>query len=163
MPLDITFSLGKETIVVKDKASNEVIIMTATSGGWDEHKPLPKGKWVIAENPRGFRDYFALFYVDSNINDQFFDEKWRDGIRFGYHGDEGSHGCVMTRLYDKDAIGLSFRDVKDKGQMVWDHVQDLIRKKGQKKIITYKNNEIPHKRDDTAYRLTSYGYLRVVD
>lgn len=69
----------------------------------------------------------------------------------------------MTRLYDKDAIGLSFRDVKDKGQMVWDHVQDLIRKKGQKKVITYKNNEIPHKRDDTAYRLTSYGYLRVVD
>lgn len=42
MPLDITFSLGKETIVVKDKASNEVIIMTATSGGWDEHKPLQK-------------------------------------------------------------------------------------------------------------------------
>ncbi len=163
MPLQITFSLGKETIFVKNNATNEVITMTATSGGWDEHKALSKGKWVIAENPSGFKDYFALFFEDSNINDQFFDEKWRDGIRLGYHGGEGSHGCIMTKLHKKEAIGLNPQDARTKGEITWKIIQDLIRKKGQKKVITYKNNEIPNKRDDTTYRLTSYGYLTVVD
>lgn len=159
MSLKITFSIKKRQLIVEQiipGASSEKVIMQATSGGWDGYKHLPKGNWVITENPSGFRSYFGLFLVDNNINDQFLhDGKWRDGIRFGYHDDTGSHGCIMT----KPSPGQSYID----GKHVWANIQKMIRTESSKKLLTYTNNQNPNKSDSTQYKLTSYGFLVVTD
>ena len=57
MSLKITFSIKKRQLIVEKiipSASSEKVIMQATSGGWDGYKHLPKGNWVITENPSGF-------------------------------------------------------------------------------------------------------------
>ncbi|CCN83018.1 hypothetical protein VIBNISFn27_750080 [Vibrio nigripulchritudo SFn27] len=164
MPIEVTFSIKNKKLVVKDTSTQYKIEMSATSGGWDEYDPLPKGKWVIAENPSGLREYFGLFYLDSHINDQFKDNgKWRDGIRFGYHRRSGSHGCIMARPFPNDLKNMSVPAATMKGYNLWDEVQMLIRTKGTKKVIRYQNDEIPHRKDSTIYRITTYGYLTVTD
>lgn len=159
MSIEITFSRNTRllTLVYKPPGkSSESIVMEAHSGGWDAHNPLPKGKWLITENPSGDRSYFGLFYVDKNINDQFRDTgKWRDGIRFGFHMVIGSHGCIMT----KPARGQSPIDAHNQ----WKRIQELVRTKRPRKLHTYQNNEIPHKRDNTKYNVSSYGNLTVKD
>ena len=157
--LDIKYSKSKRLLTVEyqpPENEKEVVFMEAHSGGWDSYKALPNGNWVIVENPSGDRSYFGLFFVDKQINDQFkHDLKWRDGIRFGFHQVVGSHGCIMT----KPSAGESYFDAKGK----WDKIQQLIRTKRPRKIIGYQNNENPRIKDNTKYRISSYGNLQVTD
>lgn len=130
--------------------------MKAYSGGWDEFRALPKGKWLIVENPSGDKTYFGLFYQDKSVNDQFkHDAEWRDGIRLGFHREEGSHGCIMlTKAGDQ-----KFRDA----QKTWKKIQHLIRTRRPKHVISYQNNENPRIRDNTKFYISSYGSMRVID
>ena len=159
MNLKITFSIIKRQLTVEKfiaGVTNEKIIMQATSGGWDDYKHLPKGNWIITENPSGYRSYFGLFLSDGNVNDQFLHNgKWRDGIRFGYHDNTGSHGCIMT----KPSNGQSYLD----GKKLWENIQNIIRTVRRKNILTYSNNQNPNKLDNYQYRVTSYGLLVVTD
>jgi hypothetical protein len=164
MNLEIKFSKQKQLLTVKytspgnkeGETISETIKMEAHSGGWQSYQALPSGNWVIVENPSGYRDYFGLFFVDKQVNDQFkHGSKWRDGIRFGFHDDIGSHGCIMT----KPSPGEAYSDAKHK----WSKIQKLIRTKRTQKVIQYRNNEIPTQSDNTKYRVTSYGNLTVTD
>ncbi len=163
MGLKITFERVKQKLTVERTFVNsagkndiETIIMEATSGGWDKHKPLPLGKWTIAENPTGNRNYFALFFQDGNINDQFKDGHWRDGIRFGFHRSvygTGSHGCIMTNT----AANKTYADSLAK----WEKIQKLIRATPVS-VLTYQNIENPRRKDNTVYKIKSYGFIKVV-
>jgi len=159
MSLNIVFEKNSKLLRITYKQSgkpDEIIQMEAHSGGWDAYKALPKGKWTITENPSGDKTYFALFYNDKKINDQFKQAgKWRDGIRFGFHSIIGSHGCIMT----KPAAGETYVDAEKN----WKKIQTLIRTKRLRKIISYQNNENPRIRDNTTYRVSSYGELTVAD
>jgi len=158
MPLDITYNRRKKWFTVTSTYRNkkEVIVMKAYSGGWDESRALPKGEWLITENPSGDRTYFGLFYQDKNVNDQFKDdEQWRDGIRLGFHGEPGSHGCIMITQTD----GQGFRET----QKTWKKIQHLIRTKRSKYVISYQNNESPRTRDNTKFYISSYGNMTVTD
>ncbi len=66
MNLKITFSIIKRQLTVEKfiaGVTNEKIIMQATSGGWDDYKHLPKGNWIITENPSGYRFTSVYFYL----------------------------------------------------------------------------------------------------
>ena len=159
MLVSVEFSKICRKLVLKKHFSGktQVMEMDAASGGWPNARALPKGAWTIAENPSGDRSYFALFYHDGNINDQFLDNnKWRDGIRLGYHHSryQGSHGCIMTQNSDRQTI--------EEGRKVWGKIQELIRSRPSR-IIAYKNNENPWRRDNAKYNLRSYGTLKVID
>jgi len=154
--LDIAYSKKTRQFTMKyiQAGKSEVIMMEAHSGGWDEHRALPNGKWLIVENPSGDRTYFGLFYQDKNVNDQFkHGIQWRDGIRLGFHSVVGSHGCIMI----KPAAGQIISD----SQKMWGQIQHLIRTKRPKKIISYQNNENPQVRDNTKYNISSYGDMTV--
>jgi len=159
MSLTVTYSKKTRQITVKyTQASKpneaQVIVMEAHSGGWDKHQALPEGKWLIVENPSGDRTYFGLFFQDKNVNDQFeHGIQWRDGIRLGFHSVVGSHGCIMI----KPAAGQKLSTARK----AWKEIQQLIRIKRPRKVITYQNNENPKIRDDTKYRISSYGYMIV--
>lgn len=163
MTLEITFSISKQLLTVgynsPGKPSEEITIR-ALSGGWDNHKPLPVGQWLIVENPTGNRNYFGLFYKDRQINDQFFDiDHWRDGIRFGYHEttEAGSHGCIMTSPPDRYS-GNQAAEAREK----WVRIQQLIRAVRPRKILRYKNNENPKINNTSSYAVSSYGYMQVI-
>ncbi len=126
--------------------------MRATSGGWDGKPPLLKGSYVISENPgRGGRDYyFALFYEDEQVNDQFYDNEnkmWRDGIRLGHHlgSNEGSHGCVMISNTWNGECQLK----------KWQKLQKWIRST-LRRVVEYKNNENPNARNNKVYPVSRY-------
>lgn len=89
MSLQIEFSISKRKLKITDlsnRANPVHIEMDAISGNNHDVRSVVTGEWLIVENPRGTRNYFALFYVDKNINDQFLDEgTWRDGIRMGHN------------------------------------------------------------------------------
>ena len=159
MPLNITYSKNSKRLTVTNTVPgkpNETIVMEAHSGGWDAHRALPKGKWLIVENPSGDRSYFGLFYQDSNVNDQFkHGNKMRDGIRFGFHQIIGSHGCIMA----KPTAGQPYTQA----QQSWKKVQELIRSKRIRKLWTYQNNENPRINDHTKYTVSSYGDMTVTD
>lgn len=159
MPLEITYSKNSNRLTVTHTVAGktaESIVMEAHSGGWDAHRALPKGKWLIVENPSGDRTYFGLFYQDKNVNDQFkHGREWRDGIRFGFHSVIGSHGCIMT----KPAAGQSLV-VADNN---WKKIQKLIRTKRVRKLINYQNNENSRINDLTKYTVSSYGDMTVTD
>lgn len=159
MTLDVTYSKSRRLLTVKLTQSGkpeEIIKMEAHSGGWDGYKPLPRGKWLIVENPTGNRHYFGLFYQDGRVNDQFkHNDAWRDGIRFGFHDAFGSHGCVMA----KAAPGQSVFDAHKN----WQRIQELIRTKRPRKVVSYQNNENPKVNDNTKYHVSSYGNLNVVE
>jgi hypothetical protein len=159
MSLLISFSKGKSLLTMQYSAPGkpiETIKMEAHSGGWDGYKALPVGKWLITENPSGDRSYFALFYQDAQVNDQFLDStKWRDGIRFGFHTVVGSHGCIMT----KPAVGQSPINASQQ----WKKIQKLIRTVRARKIIKYQNNENPKISDNTVYHISSFGIMEVIN
>jgi len=159
MPLEIIYSNKSKLLTVKHTQPgkpDETILMEAHSGGWGAYQPLPKGKWLITENPRGNRSYFGLFYQDKNVNDQFkHGAEWRDGIRFGFHSVIGSHGCIMA----KPSAGQSLVDAKND----WSKIQNLIRTKRTRKVIPYQNNENPRIKDNTKFQVSSYGNLTVID
>ncbi len=158
MPLDATYNKRTELLTVMHTygEKKEVIVMKAHSGGWDEYRALPKGKWLIVENPNGDRTYFGLFYQDENVNDQFkHGTQWRDGIRLGFHGDDASHGCIMVT----PARSQTFGDA----QKNWIKIQKLIRTKRPKHVISYRNNESPRTRDNTKFHISSYGNMAVTD
>jgi len=153
MPLEITYSNNSKRLSVTHSEAGksiETITMEAHSGGWDAHRALPKGKWLIVKNPSGDRSYFGLSYQDANVNDQFKHEtKWRDGIRFGFHGAIGSHGCIMTT----PALGQTFADA----QLNWKKIQQKIRTRRTRKPHTYQNNENPRINDQNKYTVSRYA------
>lgn len=159
MPLEVVYSKSSKKLSVTYRQAgkpDEVVIMEAHSGGWDAHRPLPKGKWLIVENPGGDRSYFGLFYQDNKVNDQFRHyNKWRDGIRFGFHSVVGSHGCIMA----KPAAGQLYSEAQNN----WKKIQNLIRTKRSKKLISYQNDENPRINDKNIYKVSSYGDMTVKD
>ncbi len=158
MPLNIIYNRRTEWLTVTHTYGDkkEVVVMKAYSGGWDGSRALPKGEWLIVENPSGDRSYFGLFYQDKSVNDQFkHGLQWRDGIRLGFHHDEGSHGCIMGTQAD----GQGFHEARK----TWERIQHLIRTKRPNYVVSYKNNENPRVRDNTKYHISSYGNMTVTE
>ena len=121
----VKFCEGKKPSIVFDNIANKLkAILTTTSntcviemdavsgdpgdGSWDYADSLPAGEYRIVENPTGNRNYFGLFFLDSNVNDQFLDGgTWRDGIRLGFNDFLGSHGCIITRQSSESDYGAA--------------------------------------------------------
>lgn len=169
MSLEIIFYNDRNELFVqraaRGNAPPERITMRAFSGGWQitksGHKALalPTGKWLITDDPNRSRrwNYFGLFHRDGKINDQFLHRGvWRNGIRFGFHYQEGSHGCIMTMPLDLDD-----QKSKAKAQAQWTHIQELVRTEMSNHTIEYVNDQDPVRSDPTKYRLRAYGDLIV--
>lgn len=172
--LKVTFCKNLNLFCVENLTTKEKCCLKATSGGWDNHEPLPNGKYTIAKNPSGDSNYFALFKNDGNINDQFYDPdansdpkdpnnnskgRWRDGIRLGNFNSttDGSHGCVMCRSETGSKEDL------EKNKSDWEKIQKWIRDSDSKKTLRYRNNQNPSKKDNTQYTVTTYGEIEVKD
>lgn len=165
MALSMTFFKRRELLIVEAPPPDinlppEIISMKAMSGGWryaGTHitaQGLPAGKWLITDDPHFSRrwNYFGLFRRDGNVNDQFLHRGvWRNGIRFGHHHEEGSHGCIMT-MPDEEA--------DDAALTKWHRIQELVRA-APTRLIHYQNNEDPLRSDPNTYTLRAYFDLVV--